>query len=531
MSNLSVKDKRYDRQLRLWGDHGQSALESAHVCLVNATGTGAEILKNLVLPGIGAFTIVDSNHVTVNDLNSNFFIPSDKLGTRRGNCVAEMLRELNTEVRSMVCSENLDYILDNSPHFFDDFTIVVVNDVSEDQLKRLATILWSSTIPLLIARSYGMIGYLRLVVQSHEVIESHPDNAHEDLRVNVPFASLTDHINQFDLNNMDNTKHANVPFLIILFKYLNIWKSSHDGNFPKNYREKKEFKEIIRSGIRCNEQGVPLDEDNFDEAINNVNSLLIPTTIPSNVQAILNDDCSKSLTNHSSNFWILVHALNEFISNEGEGYLPLRGSIPDMMSSSDLYIDLQRIYQKKAQNDIQLITEYISQLLISLGKPEHIITDHEIKLFCRNSAFLRVVRTRSLIDELIKPNTSQLANELGTPDSNFLYYVLIRAADVFYSRFKVYPGNTELPFESDVSQLKIIVTSLLLDWGLSDYTVSDEYIYEFCRYGAAELHSVAAYIGGVASQEVIKVITRQYVPINNTHIYNAASSSSNTAEM
>lgn len=52
---------------RLWGDHGQSALESAHVCLINATGTGTEILKSLVLPGIGAFTIVDGKKVTEED--------------------------------------------------------------------------------------------------------------------------------------------------------------------------------------------------------------------------------------------------------------------------------------------------------------------------------------------------------------------------------------------------------------------------------------------------------------------------------
>ncbi|KAG8437602.1 hypothetical protein GDO86_008348 [Hymenochirus boettgeri] len=35
---------------QVWGDHGQEALESAHVCLINATATGTEILKNLVLP-------------------------------------------------------------------------------------------------------------------------------------------------------------------------------------------------------------------------------------------------------------------------------------------------------------------------------------------------------------------------------------------------------------------------------------------------------------------------------------------------
>lgn len=36
---------------RLWGDHGQEALEAARVCLINASATGTEILKNLVLPG------------------------------------------------------------------------------------------------------------------------------------------------------------------------------------------------------------------------------------------------------------------------------------------------------------------------------------------------------------------------------------------------------------------------------------------------------------------------------------------------
>jgi len=47
----SAKEKKYDRQLRLWAANGQEALEKAHVCLINATAAGTEILKNLVLPG------------------------------------------------------------------------------------------------------------------------------------------------------------------------------------------------------------------------------------------------------------------------------------------------------------------------------------------------------------------------------------------------------------------------------------------------------------------------------------------------
>ena len=72
------KTRRYDRQLRLWGDHGQIALERASVCLINATATGAEVLKSLVLPGCGAFTIVDGNKVTGEDVSHNFFLEQGK---------------------------------------------------------------------------------------------------------------------------------------------------------------------------------------------------------------------------------------------------------------------------------------------------------------------------------------------------------------------------------------------------------------------------------------------------------------------
>lgn len=49
----SDKEKKYDRQLRLWAANGQAALEDAHIFLLNSgSGTvGVETLKNLVLPG------------------------------------------------------------------------------------------------------------------------------------------------------------------------------------------------------------------------------------------------------------------------------------------------------------------------------------------------------------------------------------------------------------------------------------------------------------------------------------------------
>lgn len=537
MEKPSEKDKRYDRQLRLWGDHGQRTLESSHVCLINATGAGTETLKNLVLPGIGSFTIIDSEVITSRDLGSNFFVTSERVGSNRGVTAAELLSELNSTVNTNVCTEPLGTIIENSPDYFNQFNIVIATGIPLTDLHILSELLWQRNIPLLIVRAYGLIGYVRLVISSHEVIESHPDNSHEDLRLDCPFESLRKYVDSIDIDSLDNTHHANLPYLVILFKYLQKWKAAHEGKPPSNYRQKKEFKELIRGGIRSNEEGVPLEEENFDEAIDSVNSVLVPTSIPPTVQSILDDPACLSVTNSSSNFWLLTQALRDFISKEG--HLPLRGSIPDMISSSDLYIDLQRLYQSKANSDIETLTSFLNHILVSVGKGPGYIPEEEIKRFCKNSSFLRLVRTTSLNKELTSPNSEELSHHLSDPDSDIVYYLLIRGADLFYSQLKSFPGsttvynnnNTNDSVDGDLVQFKGHLLSLLTDWGLSDVSILDDKITEFCRYGGGELHSVASYIGGVASQEVIKVITHQYVPINNTYIYNGLTSTSATVTL
>lgn len=62
--------------------------------------------------------------------------------------------------------------------------------------------------------------------------------------------------------------------------------------------------------------------------------------------------------------------------------------------------------------------------------------------------------------------------------------------------------------DEDISRLKTTAVALLNDLGCSGSSLSEDLINEMCRFGAAELHAVAAFIGGIASQEVIKVRTQ-----------------------
>lgn len=91
-------DDKYDRQLRLWGPHGQRLLANSHVCLLGATGAGTETLKNLILPAVGRFTIVDNQAVSERDCGNNFFVTVSSIGHNRAKVTCELLNELNPDV-------------------------------------------------------------------------------------------------------------------------------------------------------------------------------------------------------------------------------------------------------------------------------------------------------------------------------------------------------------------------------------------------------------------------------------------------
>ena len=56
--------------------------------------------------------------------------------------------------------------------------------------------------------------------------------------------------------------------------------------------------------------------------------------------------------------------------------------------------------------------------------------------------------------------------------------------------------------------------------GADGVRITDDHVAEVVRFGGSELHNVAALLGGMVSQEAIKLITRQYIPLNNTYVFN-----------
>jgi amyloid beta precursor protein binding protein 1 len=319
------------------------------------------------------------------------------------------------------------------------------------------------------------------------------------------------------------------------------WRAAHGGQAPNNFKEKQEFKETLRDGIRMNaeKEGIPLDEENFEEAIMaantalnqpearpfvpppphyfNSNALLLTgppfhdeypvffaLQIPENVSRIFG--MAGPLNESSSNFWIMVNALKTFVENFG--VLPLRGAVPDMVSDSDIYISLQMVYTAKAKEDFTAISAIVQESLGSLGRDPASISQFELKTFCKNAGFIEVIRTRSLAEERANGDAAVDAGGCATfegwmleCEQEQLWYVLLRAVEVFKAANGHYPGEHDEELLEDTLKLKECTSNLLESWEWSrGQTISDENISKMCRFGAAKLHTVSSFLGGTAAQ-------------------------------
>lgn len=132
---------RYDRQLRIWGAHGQQRLERAKIIVLNASSVGTEVLKNLVLGGIGSFTVVDDAIVTDEDFGRSYFVDPESYQKPRVEVACRLLRELNDAVIATPVNASPKELIDKQPEMFKDFSLVIATQVSSS--KRVSHFKWT----------------------------------------------------------------------------------------------------------------------------------------------------------------------------------------------------------------------------------------------------------------------------------------------------------------------------------------------------------------------------------------------------
>lgn len=527
------KEAQYDRQLRLWATSGQLNLENSHIALINVSATGCEVLKNLILPGIGKYTIIDDRIVTHEHLSSNFFLKLKDLGKKLAHCVKTNLNELNADVEGFAIEKSLEQILeyDIEYKFWDQFHCVIVSNYTP-KLKSLIDILWDKHIPLLVVNTVGFYGSLNLIANETTVIETHDPSKLFDLRIDQPWPELQQYADSFQLDELNDQDHAHVPYIVIFIKALQFWKLNHNGQPPSTYHEKKSFKSLIESMSR----NINL-ETNFIEALQSCHRAFQKTELPQSIKALVESIDSKPIDVKTSIFWIYIAALRDFLKLNNN-ILPLPGKLPDMASDTKNYTTLSRLYREKALQDQQLFTEQVYKILDRIGRPRESVTTESIATFCKNTHLLFVTTgSKNLINDSLLANlnsscdfTDNGESTAPTTESDMIsIYVAILTFNAYIEQYKVPPTIDDFQEFISVYRFKVLISNTTTSTTTPRLQIQPstlDVFKEILMHNSTNYPNLSSLMGGVASQEILKLTTAQYIPLDNLFIFDGIKSSS-----
>lgn len=107
----SIDDDKYDRQKRISG-WDQSKISNATIMVIGAGATGNELVKNLVLTGIGKIILIDYDTINVSNLNRCvlFDKKSAKKQDYKVDIVKRACKNLNPETEIIALKEDLNDI-------------------------------------------------------------------------------------------------------------------------------------------------------------------------------------------------------------------------------------------------------------------------------------------------------------------------------------------------------------------------------------------------------------------------------------
>lgn len=466
---------KYDRQLMLWGNEGQLLLEKAHVCIAGKSQLTQEVVKNLALPGTGRLTLINDT-----DEENNLFF-----GTDIRNLVA-----LNPRVKV----DELDWqqaIMCHS-EFWSQFDLVIVSTRQTEILSCISA-LWTSEPslpPLLLSYMHGFYGYVRFISsEPHCITQSHPQHKIPDLRLERPWDELLYHLDSLEIYDTDKGKLLKVPYAVLLFKAL------------KSLRDKQQTitRESVKKelGMVFKETDLGLQDLNFLEAQRYAHLALFDSTdLPSNLKQIF-DLQPQSVENirdpTNREFWTLVRCLEHYLATDySKSQLPLHGSIPDMESSTKNYNELKKIYLEKAEMDQKVFSELMRGL-----DPQ--ISEKTIKSFCKNCRYLAVVQP----SKTIAFGTSIENLSKSTADLALLLKLLLA--------LQYYP-------ERDVAKYV-------------DSASASGYLSTLSKLHGKQSYPVASLMGGIVAQEASKILTHQYIPFQNTLVYDGINNKTDTFKL
>lgn len=146
----------YDRQIRLWGVAAQERLRGSRTLLVSLPALADEVVKNLVLAGVGSLTLLDDALVTVDDFAARFLLRPADIGQQRAQAVAKHAAVLNPRVKLDVVAGAVDA---QSDDFLGGFDCVLAIGQPLAVLRRLNAVCRAHKRAFYAAECPGLFGF------------------------------------------------------------------------------------------------------------------------------------------------------------------------------------------------------------------------------------------------------------------------------------------------------------------------------------------------------------------------------------
>ena len=202
-----------------------------------------------------------------------------------------------------------------------------------------------------------------------------------------------------------------------------------------------------------------------------------------------------------------------------------------MKAQSKDYIALQTLYRTKAQADVAAVVALVRDLEKKLDR-KLAIDSKDIEAFCKGAAFVKLVRGRKLIINSVYNgwhDWAHKAHEKVTAEDSFLPILFVfMALDASLERVGPFTGIRDLLTKFAGESLKTDMFDYIEELFIAieganrrlDNSEAKKRAHaiaeEVQRSGPFELHNISSMTGGMVAQEIIKVLTKQYVPVNNT---------------
>jgi amyloid beta precursor protein binding protein 1 len=213
-----------------------------------------------------------------------------------------------------------------------------------------------------------------------------------------------------------------------------------------------------------------------------------------------------------------------------------------MKAQSADYIALQNVYRSKSQKDIAAVLSTVREVEKKLQRSKP-IDAKEIEAFCKGAAWVKLIRGRALkIPDRVghidwADREKMVIRELQDESSLMALNVALLALDATIENLNVKSSSPKVllaachneSFKGDFTARAIGISNpLLADAEQEDAESVRERLTKLCaeivRTGPVEMHNIASLAGGMVAQEVIKAVTKQYVPVDNTCIFDGIAS-------